>query len=83
MCDEFWPIESPETALTWVSDIAAYVKDAPFWGFCMQEGRPHTRWPLAVARRAVRWHFHSHTYAHVHHEVERAAIDAAARAIFE
>lgn len=33
MCDEFWPIDEPGTALTWVGDIAAYVKDAPFWGF--------------------------------------------------
>jgi hypothetical protein len=33
MCNEFWPIERPGTALTAVREIADYVKDAPFWGF--------------------------------------------------
>jgi Domain of unknown function (DUF4253) len=33
MSNEFWPIERPGTALTTVGEIAAYVKDAPFWGF--------------------------------------------------
>lgn len=33
MCDEFWPIERPGTALKYVPEIADYVKDAPFWGF--------------------------------------------------
>jgi hypothetical protein len=33
VCDEFWPIERPGTALWSVGDIADYVKDAPFWGF--------------------------------------------------
>lgn len=33
MCNEFWPIERPGTALTTVREIADYVRDAPFWGF--------------------------------------------------
>ncbi|MCW2936059.1 MAG: hypothetical protein JWM19_7021 [Actinomycetia bacterium] len=33
MCNEFWPIERPGTALNTVQEIADYVKDAPFWGF--------------------------------------------------
>jgi hypothetical protein len=33
MCNEFWPVERPGTALTTVREIADYVKDAPFWGF--------------------------------------------------
>jgi hypothetical protein len=32
ICDEFWPIERPGTALSTVGQIADYVKDAPFWG---------------------------------------------------
>ena len=32
MCDEFWPIERPGTALWSVDEIADYVKDVPFWG---------------------------------------------------
>ncbi len=32
LCDEFWPIEDPGTALKYVPEIADYVKDAPFWG---------------------------------------------------
>jgi hypothetical protein len=32
ICDEFWPIERPGTALKAVAEIAGYVKDAPWWG---------------------------------------------------
>jgi uncharacterized protein DUF4253 len=32
MCDEFWPIERPGTAFRSVSEIADYIRDAPFWG---------------------------------------------------
>jgi hypothetical protein len=32
MCDEFWPIERPGTAFRGVSEIADYIKDAPYWG---------------------------------------------------
>ena len=33
MCDEFWPTGPPDYALTTVGEIAAYIKDAPYWGF--------------------------------------------------
>jgi hypothetical protein len=32
MCDEFWPIERPGTALCSIGEIADYVMDVPFWG---------------------------------------------------
>jgi hypothetical protein len=32
ICNEFWPIERPGTALWSVAEIADYVKDVAFWG---------------------------------------------------